>query len=279
MAVVDLHMHSTYSDGTLKPAALIEKIGKTALRVISLTDHDTTQGIDEALEAAKRYPQLTIIPGVEISTETEGGEVHILAYYVNREDKAFQKELATFRASRYERGEKMVAKLAELGMPLEWKRVLEIAGDGAVGRPHVARALIEKGYVATHQEAFDTYLGKGCPAYVERDKMTPEQAIDLAVRNGALPVLAHPVYVKGVEGIIPSLKAAGLIGMEVYYSTYTEADTARFKMLADQHGLLPCGGSDYHGNGYAGEAEPGLVGPPMSTAEKLQALKAAKGRR
>jgi predicted metal-dependent phosphoesterase TrpH len=143
----------------------------------------------------------------------------------------------------------------------------------------VARALIEKGYVATHQEAFDTYLGKGCPAYVERDKMTPEQAIDLAVRNGALPVLAHPVYVKGVEGIIPSLKAAGLIGMEVYYSTYTEADTARFKMLADQHGLLPCGGSDYHGNGYAGEAEPGLVGPPMSTAEKLQALKAAKGRR
>ncbi len=278
MADVDLHMHSTYSDGTLKPAELIEKIGKTALKIIALTDHDTTQGIDEALQAAKRYPKLTIIPGVEISTEIEGGEVHILAYYVNRDDAAFQKELEQFRATRYERGQKMVEKLAELRMPLSWKRVLEIAGDGSVGRPHVARALIEKGYVASHQEAFDKYLAKGCPAYVERDKMTPEQAIELALRNGALPVLAHPVYVKGVEKIVPSLKAAGLIGMEVYYSTYSEADTARFKMLADQHGLLPCGGSDYHGNGYAGEVEPGLVGPPMSTAEKLRAMKAAKAR-
>lgn len=275
-AQVDLHMHSTYSDGTLKPAELIAKIGKTTLKVIALTDHDTTQGLDEATAAAKAFPHLTIIPGVEISTEIEGGEVHILAYYVNKADAGFQKELERFRASRYERGQKMVEKLAELGMPLSWKRVLEIAGDGAVGRPHVARALIEKGYVASHQEAFDKYLAKGQPAYVEREKLTPEEAIGLAVRNGALPVLAHPVYVKEVEKIIPSLKAAGLVGMEVYYSTYSEADTARFKMLADQHGLVPCGGSDYHGNGYAGEVEPGVVGPPMSTAERLKAMKAAK---
>lgn len=275
-AQVDLHMHSTYSDGTLKPAELIAKIGKTTLKVIALTDHDTTQGLDEATAAAKAFPHLTIIPGVEISTEIEGGEVHILAYYVNKADAGFQKELERFRASRYERGQKMVEKLAELGMPLSWKRVLEIAGDGAVGRPHVARALIEKGYVASHQEAFDKYLAKGQPAYVEREKLTPEEAIGLAVRNGALPVLAHPAYVKEVEKIIPSLKAAGLVGMEVYYSTYSEADTARFKMLADQHGLVPCGGSDYHGNGYAGEVEPGVVGPPMSTAERLKAMKAAK---
>ncbi|MBM4404698.1 MAG: PHP domain-containing protein [Chloroflexi bacterium] len=275
-AQVDLHMHSTYSDGTLKPAELIAKIGKTTLKVIALTDHDTTQGLDEATAAAKAFPHLTIIPGVEISTEIEGGEVHILAYYVNKADAGFQKELERFRASRYERGQKMVEKLAELGMPLSWKRVLEVAGDGAVGRPHVARALIEKGYVASHQEAFDKYLAKGQPAYVEREKLTPEEAIGLAVRNGALPVLAHPAYVKEVEKIIPSLKAAGLVGMEVYYSTYSEADTARFKMLADQHGLVPCGGSDYHGNGYAGEVEPGVVGPPMSTAERLKAMKAAK---
>jgi len=279
MIEVDLHLHTTRSDGRLTPTQIVELAARRGLKIIAITDHDSTAGLDEAMEAARAHPPLVIIPGTELSTDVAGGEIHILAYYVDRESPGFQKHLARFRAARYERGRKMVEKLAELEMPLSWERVLEIAGDASVGRPHVARALVERGYVPTTQEAFDRYLGRNGPAYVEREKLTPQEAIAFALEYGALPVLAHPGYVNGLEATLPALKKAGLVGMEVYYGAYPDGEMGSLLALAQRYDLIPCGGSDYHANGHEGEVEPGAVGPPLSTVQRLVALKAQGARR
>ena len=276
MAEVDLHMHTTRSDGGLTPTALVELLYQRGLKVVAITDHDTTAGLDEAMDAAARYPELTIIPGVEISADVSGGEIHVLAYYVDREDQRFQGILEGFRRGRLERGRGMVEKLTEMGMPLSWDRVLEIAGDASVGRPHVAVALLEKGYVSDRKEAFDKYIGRNGPAYVERDKLTPEEAIQLALENGALPVLAHPVYISDVETWLPKLTEAGLVGIEVFYGDWDTSKINRYLRLAKQYNLIPCGGSDYHANGTAGEVLPGHQGPPMQTVERLRQRKAER---
>ena len=269
MSEVDLHMHTTRSDGRLMPTELVDLVASQGVKIFAVTDHDTTDGLDEAADAVAKHPGLTLIDGVELSTDIEGSEVHILCYFVDKEDERFQSELTRFREGRFARGRGMVEKLTALGMPLSWERVLEIAGDASVGRPHVARALIEAGHVATNQEAFDKYIGRGGPAYVEREKLTPEEAIALGVSNGAAPVLAHPVYTKGVEALLPSMKEAGLKGIEVYYGSYSPEDELRFKNVAEAHGLIPCGGSDYHGN-HEGERLPGAAGPPASSVDALR---------
>ncbi|MEE9285779.1 MAG: PHP domain-containing protein [Dehalococcoidia bacterium] len=278
MSQVDLHLHTTRSDGTLTPTQMVELVASRGLKVISITDHDSTEGLDEALEAAKAHPQLAVVPGVEMSTDVPGGEVHILAYYVDKDDPTFQQSLERFRKGRYQRGRQMIAKLEALGMRLSWDRVLEIAGDASVGRPHVARALVEHGYVQSTQEAFDSYLGRNGPAYAEREKLTPEEAIELATANGALPVLAHPGYVEDPEAHLPSWKRAGLVGIEVYCHANNQAEVEALLALARRYDLVPCGGSDYHANGHEGETQPGTVGPPMETVERLAALKAQRDR-
>lgn len=279
MAQVDLHLHTTRSDGTLTPTQMVDLVAERGLTVVAITDHDSTDGLEEAIAAARAHPQLTVLPGVEISTDVPGGEVHILAYFVDRDDVDFQQTLVRFRQSRFERGRKMVEKLEALGVTLSWERVLEIAGDASVGRPHVARAMVEAGHVVTTQEAFDHYLGRNGPAYADREKLTPEEAIELAAANGALPVLAHPIYVENVETNLPSWKRAGLVGIEVYYRTNDAREIDPMLAVARRHGLIPCGGSDYHANGHDGEVEPGSVGPPMETFERLAALKAERDRR
>jgi predicted metal-dependent phosphoesterase TrpH len=276
MAEVDLHLHTTFSDGRLTPTQLIDLLASRGLRYISVTDHDSTEGLAEAARAAQAHPGLTLIPGTEISTDAPGGECHILAYFVDTQNEGFRKKLSTFREDRVRRGQEMVEKLASLGKHISWERVKEFAGDGSVGRPHVARALVERGYVATMAEAFDRYLGKGCPAYVERRKVTPEEGIALAREAGGLPVLAHPSYVEGLDALVPSLKEAGLVGMEVYYKGYDERQVRALKAMADLYGLVPCGGSDFHANGERDEVQPGRVGPPVSTIEKLAALRQAR---
>jgi predicted metal-dependent phosphoesterase TrpH len=275
MADVDLHMHTTRSDGRLTPTELVGLLVRNQVKVASITDHDTTAGLEEAMEAAAAHPDLRLIPGVEISCDMPGGEIHILAYFVDTTDQELQATLARFRQGRLERGVGMVEKLTEMGMPLSWERVLEIAGDASVGRPHVAQALIEKGYVQTNTEAFDKYLGRNSPAYVEREKLTPAEAIGLALGNGAMPVLAHPGYVNDLEKTLPGLKAAGLAGMEVYYSKYPPKQVRELARLAEQHELVPCGGSDYHAFGYDDEPLPGAAGPPLSSVTLLEERKAA----
>ena len=271
MSQVDLHVHSNASDGKYKPAEIIAKAAEIGLKIISLTDHDSIEGIIPAIEAAKAYPDLTFIPGVEISTDLPDGEAHILGYFIDYTDPEFKKELEKFRDSRTGRGKRMVEKLGGLGIKIDWARVQEIAGDGAIGRPHVAQAMLEKGYIKTFEEAFDKYIGHGGPAYVEREKMTPQEAVKLILRAKGIPVLAHPFTVKDPEAMAINLKRVGLIGIEAYYKDNTPENTRATLQLAKKYGLIATGGTDYHGIS-DNEVMMGGTMVPVEAAEKLIAL-------
>jgi len=279
----DLHLHTTFSDGTMTPAEVVRLCVERGLKVISVSDHDTTNGLPETFEVAKSFPDLTVIPGIELSTDVPGGEIHVLGYFVDHKDVELQKVLRTFRDSREGRGEGMVKKLREMNIDITWERVKEIAGEASIGRPHIASALVEAGYVEYPKDAFDKYIGREGPAYVERMKLTPEDAINLLLDHGAVPVMAHPTYsasksdrdgVESLTEILADLKAAGLIGMEVYYGDYTPEQVSYLKELSEKFDLIPCGGSDYHASGNPDEPEPGMAGPPLSTIEALRAVKA-----
>jgi 3',5'-nucleoside bisphosphate phosphatase len=272
LSQVDLHSHSTASDGKLTPPELIKLAAESGLKVMALTDHDTVDGIVPAQEAAKAYPTLTFIPGVEISTDLPDGEAHILGYFIDYNDPDFSKILDKFRVSRLNRGKKMVDKLSSLGIFIDWKRVQEVAGEGSIGRPHIARVMLEKGYINRFEEAF-RYIGHDGPAYVPRDKMTPEEAVALIVRAKGLPVLAHPFTVKDPEAMVISLKKHGLVGLEVYYKDNTPQQTANSLKLAEKYELIATGGTDYHGMGLDNEVKLGGVEVPMEAVEKLTALK------
>lgn len=268
----DFHTHSNRSDGTLTPTALVELAVSRGVRIMSLTDHDSLEGIAEALETASRYPGFTLIPGVEMSTDIPGSEVHVLGYFVDPRDVPLQEELVRLRNSRWDRGRRMVEKLRSLGMDVKWERVQAIAAGGAVGRPHVARALLEKGYISSLPEAFQLYIGRNGPAYVERAKITPVETVALLHRQGALPVLAHPRDTNDLQGLLPTLKGAGLVGMEVYYQDYDEGSIERLLAIARSHDLVPTGGSDYHGLGGEQERLPGDIPLPEEAIEAFMAL-------
>jgi hypothetical protein len=276
MAEVDLHLHTTISDGRLTPKELIELLVERGICVAAITDHDITDGLEEAWETAQAYPHLTIIPGVELSTDIPGNEIHILGYYIDYLSTDLQSALADFRSSRVDRAKSMVKQLANLGMPVEWTHVLRLAGEGAIGRPHIARALMEMGYVTTLKEAFDLYLSRNGPAYVERGKQTPSDAVKLIVEANGVPVLAHPGQIIDLDDILVDLKKAGLEGMEVHYAEYDMALIQKLEATAKRHDLLPCGGTDYHANGSDGEPIPGDLGPPLAVAERLAYLASLK---
>ncbi len=272
MAIVDLHLHTTASDGRLTPGELIALVARKGLQVVSVTDHDSTEGLGEALEAAKAFPHLTVIPGIELSTDIPGDEIHVLAYFVRHNDEELMATLRKFRQGRLERGKGMVEKLRALGMDIEWQRVQEIAGDGSVGRPHVALALMEKGYVSQTNEAFEKYLGRNGPAYVEREKLTPLEAVEAISSWGGVAVLAHPAQLPDLDDKLEELRSAGLVGMEVYYAQYSEERILELASTAARHGLLPCGGSDYHALDNPGERLPGTMGPPLEVVKELEKL-------
>ena len=283
MSKVDLHLHTTHSDGRLTPTELVEFCGERGLEVIAVTDHDTTAALPEALGAAAAYPDLTVIPGVELGTDVSSGEIHVLGYFVDHGDRHFQDALARMRDGRVERARGMVAKLDKQGVQVSWDRVMELSGGGAVGRPHIAQAMVERGYIRYPREAFEKYLGRNGSAYVEREKLAPGDAVSLLLRNGALPVMAHPTYssskfdrgeVNELRDTLIELKDAGLVGIEVYYGDYTPDQVRRLAALADELGLICCGGSDYHAAGNPGEREPGTVGPPLESVRALESLRA-----
>jgi predicted metal-dependent phosphoesterase TrpH len=268
----DLHTHSTYSDGRLTPTELIEQAVSKGLKVLALTDHDCIDGIAEAQEAAQRYPQLLFIPGVELSTDVSHDEVHLLGYFLDWRNPRFQGRLARLRRSRLERGQKMLAKLKLLGIDVSWQRVKEIAGDGAVGRPHIALAMLEAGHISSLEEAFERYLGRNGPAYVEREKIAPAEAVQLLTGASGLPVLAHPRDLQNLESLVVELKEAALIGIEVYYQDYDQQTIERLLAVARQHDLLPLGGSDFHGIGGARERDLGDIPLPFEPVLQLIAL-------
>ena len=269
-AVVDLHLHTTASDGRLSPTELVRLVANQGLQVVSITDHDTTEGLAEIYQAAREFPNLQIIPGIEFSTDIPGDEIHMLGYFIQYEEEQFQEVLRRFRHGRLERARLMVEKLATLGIQVEWERVREIAGDGSVGRPHIALAMVEKGYIQEPREAFVEYLGRNGLAYVEREKMGPTEAVQILAQVGGVAVLAHPFQLSSMDARIEDLKAAGLVGMEVYYAQYGPETVQYLAEVAARHDLIPCGGSDYHALGNTGEPLPGTLGPPLETVERLE---------
>jgi len=269
-AIVDLHLHTTVSDGRLTPTELIQLVARQGLKVVSVSDHDTTDGLAEAYRAIEEFPDMRLIPGLELSTDIPGDEIHMLGYFVQYEDKEFQSVLGRFREGRLERGQAMVDKLAEYGLHVDWERVKEIAGDGSVGRPHIALALVENGYFKEPKDAFAEYLGRNGLAYAQREKMTPEEGVAMLSKIGGVAVLAHPAQLADLESKVEHLKEAGLVGMEVHYAQYSTDTIARLLDISKRHDLIPCGGSDYHGLGNTGELLPGTMGPPMETVERLE---------
>lgn len=247
------------------------------IEVLAITDHDTTRGLAPALAEAQRRG-MTVVPGVEISTVSGREELHLLGYFVDAENPELQALLNRTREARRERAQKMLARLANLGLPIEWERVAEIAGDGgSIGRPHVAATLLEAGYVSSYDEAFELWIGWGCPAYVERYKLPPEEAIALIRGSGGLPVLAHPYLCDrrgecrlglDLKRWLPRLRAAGLEGIEIYYPNYPRHLSRHLLDLAEQYGLLITGGSDFHG-GAPGNSL-GSVAVPWVVWESLQ---------
>jgi predicted metal-dependent phosphoesterase TrpH len=268
----DLHLHSTASDGRLSPEDVVRTAAHLGLAVISLTDHDSVDGIAGALKAAGQYPSLTLIPGVEVSTDVPHGEVHFLGYFIDHTNPELVIKLAAFRNSRKVRAQKMIEKLATMGIHIEWTRVQDIAGTGSVGRPHVAQAMLEKGYVPSLKEAFNKYIGREAPAYVERDKMTPEEVVALITQVGGLAVLAHPADVDDLEHIIPRLQRVGLVGVEAYYNNYPPKTIQYLASVARKHALVATGGSDFHGMDSATETPIGGVSIPPECIARLMAL-------
>ena len=277
MGAVDLHLHTTASDGTLTPAALVRRAAERGLKYIAVTDHDSVDGVREALVAAAAYPGLTCIPGIEISTEVETGEAHLLGYFVDYRDAALNRRMHRIQRSRERRAADMVAKLNDLGLKLEITRVRELAGEGSVGRPHVAAALLEKGYIVEFAEAFEKYIGRGGPAYVPRDKITPLEAVEIILAARGLPVLAHPFTVGAVAPMVAALAAGGLVGLEVYYAEHDSAQIDEYNALAAEHDLIATGGTDFHGIATRVEPDIGEVEIPANVIGDLMALAAARG--
>lgn len=272
MSKVDLHIHSTASDGSFSPEEIVQKAAALGLTVIALADHDCVDGIAPALEAVKDFPQLRVIPCVEISTDTEDSEVHILGFFIDYTDGELKTSLESFRSSRQGRAQGMIDKLAKLGIHIEWERVQQLAGDGSMGRPHIAQAMLEGGYITSLQEAFSKYIGYDGPAYVKREKMTPAEVVALIRQVHGLPVLAHPLNINNPETMIIELKTAGLAGIETYYKNYTTDEIKLLLGWADTHHLITTGGTDYHGLDDNGEIMMGGVEVPIESAERLIAL-------
>jgi len=269
-ATIDLHLHTLASDGRLTPTELIQLVVKQGLKTVSITDHDSTEGLAEAYEAAKEFPHLRIIPGIEMSADLPGNEVHVLGYFLDYHDVEFQATLTEFRRGRVDRAQIMVEKLDALGMHVEWEQVQRFAGDGSVGRPHIALALVEAGYFKEPKEAFKEYLGNDGLAYYDRPKLNPIESVEMIKRVGGVPVLAHPTFMNDMESGITELKKVGLLGMEVYYAQYDDGTVRHLARLAKEYDLIPCGGSDYHGLGNSGEPLPGTLGPPDETINLLE---------
>jgi predicted metal-dependent phosphoesterase TrpH len=265
---VDLHAHSLRSDGALSPADLVKRAAARGLRILALSDHDTLAGVAEAVPTGAELG-VRVVPATELNTESEWGDAHVLGYFIDPADAALEERLRWLRENRGRRIELMVEKLNQLGYAISLERVLEIAQGGALGRPHLAEALLEKGYIPSYEEAFDTILAKSSPAYVARVGLTPLEAVELVRGHRGVPSLAHPGTVVGLEALLPKLVSVGLAGIEAYYGEHSPEMTERVLTLARAHDLVPTGGSDFHGRGEHGVDLGGVFVPP-ETIELLE---------
>lgn len=256
MKPVDLHTHSTKSDGSYTPAELVDYAVAKGLRAIALTDHDTIDGLQEAILHAKMLaqegqPSVEVVPGIEFSTKYEKKDVHIVGLYISYATAAFQAKLREFVDSRINRNIRMCRKLQEAGIDITFDQLQSENPDAVITRAHYAAYLLAHGYVKSRQDAFSQYLGDHTKYFVPREKVTPAQAVALILEAGGVPILAHPpLYHMGqdkLDGLVSSLKDAGLMGIEAVYCSYTNQDERDMRKLADKYGLLLSGGSDFHG--------------------------------
>ena len=269
--ITELHCHTAASDGLLTPSALVELAHQRDITVLAITDHDTLAGHAEAVVASRQY-NLRFIPGIEVSSLAEKGEVHVLGYGVEPQDEVTRQRIDALRDARDGRAKAMVAKLHALGIPVSYARVKEIAGDAMVGRPHVARALLEGKWVDSRQQAFDIYLAEGKPAFVPHTGLTPTQAIDLIHQAQGVAVVAHPgLYAGDPDRLLDDLLAHNLDGVEVYYPLHTSEQTVKYAAFAEKHHLLATGGSDFHGLVGDQEAALGSIHLPGGSIEAMDA--------
>lgn len=268
-SLVDLHTHTTASDGSNRPAELVVLASRRGVQFLAITDHDTTDGIDEAIRAGNEH-QVTIIPGIELGTDTLDGEIHILGYFIDYHDPVLQATLAEFRTGRQRRVEEIVARLNRIGVPCYLDAVRALSDGGSIGRLHVARVLVATGQAASIDDAFDRYLALGRPAFVPRPRLSPADAVGLIRRAGGAAVLAHPHTVADLETILPDLVAAGLAGLEAYYAAYSPEQRAILAQLAAEFDLIPTGGSDFHGPKEREGRELGSAPVPLETVERLR---------
>lgn len=271
MSRIDLHLHTTHSDGSFSTGEVMAFAKQAGLKALAITDHDIIDGIPEATAIGKEL-EIEVVPGVEISSRLGESELHILGYFLNWTDPLLAQRLSTLRDSRHLRNPKIVQRLNELGIPITYEEVRALAGTESVGRPHIARLLMEKKFVTSAKEAFDRYLANGRPAFVDRELPEPAEAVRWIREAGGVPVLAHPTWVRtsadGLRVLVRELKAAGLGGIEVHYSTHTPSQTTEYLDLAKQCDLLVTGGSDFHGVTKP-DIEVGIGRGQLKVSEKL----------
>jgi predicted metal-dependent phosphoesterase TrpH len=251
MGYVDLHMHTTASDGVMSPSEIVRYAKAKGLQAIAITDHDTIEGLEEGLLEGERI-DFEVIPGIEISAEHSPGSMHLLGFFLDIHHPLLNERLGYLQKARAERNPKIVERLNRLGIELTYEDVLRASGGGQVGRPHFAQVLLEKNYVRSYQEAFERFLKKGAPAYVEKFRFTAKEAIHFINEAKGVSVLAHPntLNMNGyseLEKLILRLIQEGLKGIEVYYPEHSTLEVAQYKTLAERYGLLMTGGTDYHG--------------------------------
>ena len=264
----DLHTHTTASDGLDSPEKLLAGARAVGLSAIAIADHDTVSGYLSLPREIPDGPE--VIPAIEMSANVGTAEVHILGHFIDPDSPRLHEHLSALQTQRVARVERFCTRLAELGLPLRLDDVLFHATGESVGRPHIARAMIEKGYVTSVNEAFDRYLGGGRPAFVPRDDITPEWCIELIHQSGGCAALAHPYTTGNPEHMVLRLVRAGLDGLEVEYGSYSEADRAPLRVLAERHGLIPTGGSDYHGATHREDTPLGAGGVAHDVVERLR---------
>ena len=264
----DLHLHTTASDGVKTPSAIVDQVSDTSLLLFAITDHDTTSGLDEAEKAAAAHSHITFIPGIELSAQVEGAEIHLTCHFIDRGNRALQRELSALVEDRETKAEQIVQRLGELGLPVQWDEITANA-EGAIGRPHIARAMLAAGYVESVSEAFRLYLSPDRPAYVSRRKLDGVHALELVNGAGGVATVAHPRTVNNIERVLAILTPQGLAGIEVYAEKYGYDMIDRYSNLADRFGLVKSGGSDYHANDTHNEILPGMNGPPPGTVRQL----------
>lgn len=266
----DLHLHTTASDGCLKPSQIVEIAYSKGLKAIAITDHDTFDGLEEAISFAKKYP-MEIIPAVELSSDVDGQDMHIIAYWPDYKADWLNKILKTFRKGRIQRAHLMVEKLRENGLDVSFKEIEDIAKKAALGRYHIARVLLNKGYVKTMQEAFDRYIGQDACCYVEKPSKSPKEVLEIIKKAGGVAVLAHPGVVS-TELMISEYSSEGLVGLEVYHPDHSKTQIKYFEGLAQQYGLIATGGSDFHAKSSTRGAVIGSCAVSMNVVNRLREL-------